>query len=73
MSVRTRLKTSLSRRLTTEGEARKAVLRLSRGASRRRVEDRDHFWYLMNRYLPDHGGVKSFEDRGWVDGVDGSR
>lgn len=40
--------------------------RLSRGGSRKHVKDREHFDHLMRKYLPDHGGVKWFEDRGWV-------
>lgn len=42
-------------------------LRLSRGGSRKHVKDRAHFSHLMRKYLPDHGGVKWFEDRGWVE------
>ncbi|MEE9211179.1 MAG: hypothetical protein V3U29_00830 [Phycisphaeraceae bacterium] len=38
----------------------------SRGASRKRVRDREHFNYLMRRYLPRHSGVQWYEDRGWV-------
>ena len=43
------------------------ILKLSRGASRKHVENRKHFDYLMQTYLPRHSGVKWFEDeRGWV-------
>lgn len=35
-------------------------------ASRRRVRTREHFEYLLQQYLPKHGGVQWYEDRGWV-------
>ena len=38
----------------------------SKGASRKKVRNREHFDYLMREYLPKHNGVKWFEDRGWV-------
>lgn len=34
-------------------------------ASRKRVENREHFDYLMNVYLPNHRGWKWREDRGY--------
>ncbi len=37
---------------------------LSEGASRKRVRDRAHFEYLMNKYLPKHDGWKWSERRG---------
>jgi hypothetical protein len=66
MKVRIAIKTSLSRRLTalsSEGHH----LRLSKGASRKRIHNRKHFDYHMGRYLPKHSGVAWFEDeRQWV-------
>jgi REP element-mobilizing transposase RayT len=43
------------------------VLKLSRGASRKWVQDRKHFNHLMTEYLVAHSGVKWFEERGWVE------
>lgn len=54
------------RRNSRESDKGEYVLKLSRGASRKHVTNRGHFDYLMNRYLPDHGGVGWYEDRGWV-------
>lgn len=34
------------------------------GGSRKRVKDRDHFKYLMTRYLPKHDGWKWSAERG---------
>jgi REP element-mobilizing transposase RayT len=64
MSMRASLKTSLTKALKRlqNGTA------LSRGGSRKRVEDRDHFDHLMKKYLSDHSGVAWYEDRGWVCG-----
>ena|SRR5688572_14251468 len=62
MSVRKSLKTSLAKRLKTVGDD----VSLSRGGSRKHVEDKDHFEYLMQTYLPRHVGVAWYEDRGWV-------
>ena len=42
-------------------------------SSRRRVLDEEHLRYLLDAYLPKHGGVQWYEDRGWVNlpvGVD---
>jgi hypothetical protein len=74
--VRASLKSSLSRLLSrTPGGGRinpdetdtgACVLKLSRGGSRKQVRDRAHFNHLMTRHLPDHSGVKWFDDRGWV-------
>jgi REP element-mobilizing transposase RayT len=36
----------------------------SQGASRKRVRNREHFDYLVRRYLPTHSGIKWFEDHG---------
>ena len=38
----------------------------STGASRKQVRTRAHFEHLMNKYLPNHGGARWFESRGWV-------
>ncbi len=66
LKVRNGLKSSLSRRLTalsTEEER----LRLSEGASRKKIHNRRHFDYHMRRYLPKHTGVMWFEDyRQWI-------
>jgi hypothetical protein len=35
------------------------------GGSRRRVKDEAHLAYLLDVYLPRHGGVQWFEGRGW--------
>ncbi len=61
-SLRGSLKTSLTKRLK---QCCKSAA-LSRGGSRKRVKDDDHFKYLMNVYLPDHSGVGWFEDKGWI-------
>ena len=58
------LKSSLTRRLNSEHGKREW---LSEGRSRSHVKDREHFEYLMNEYLPKHGGLKWVEDRGWVE------
>jgi hypothetical protein len=42
-------------------------------ASRKRVRDLGHLDYLPGEYLPKHGGVQWYEDRGWMNlplGVD---
>lgn len=68
IKVRTSLKSSLTRRLSAlshtlfEGQI---VLKLSRGASRKRVEDEAHFNYLIKTYLPRHDGVFWCEEAGW--------
>ena len=55
------------RRNPRESDTGRYVLKLSRGASRKHVENRKHFDYLMKTYLPRHNGVKWFEDeRGWI-------
>jgi REP element-mobilizing transposase RayT len=56
-----------TRRESSDNEECRWVLKLSRGASRKRVRGRDHFTHLMTRYLVAHGGVKWFEGRGWVE------
>jgi REP element-mobilizing transposase RayT len=40
---------------------------LSTGASRKRVRDRRHFDHLMQVYLLKHGGLKWFENHGYVE------
>ena len=65
LSLRTSVKTSLTRFLRERSDDRRP-LRLSRGASRKRVVARDHFDYLMTQYLPKHAGVCWFEDKGWI-------
>jgi REP element-mobilizing transposase RayT len=63
MSVRTSLKTSLTKRLKQISKD----IALSRGASRKQVETRRHFDHLMKTYLPEHHGLAWYEDeRGWV-------
>jgi REP element-mobilizing transposase RayT len=67
LAVRNGLKSSLSRRLTKESTVEQR-LRLSEGASRKHVKDREHFDYLVKTYLPRHRGVAWYEDeRRWVD------
>ena len=53
--VRSGLKSSLTRRLNRE--LRRQIW-FSDSASRRRVEDRAHFDYLVEQYLPSHRGWK---------------
>jgi hypothetical protein len=72
--MRTGLKTSLTKRLNVlneqrakQGDCDVAPLQLSRGGSRKRVRNRDHYHYLMVRYLPDHRGAGWYEDRGWIE------
>jgi len=71
-TVRNALKMSLSLRLKREsGQAsntprKEMQIKLSRGGSRKRVENREHFDYLMETYLPSHSGLKWFKDRGFV-------
>jgi REP element-mobilizing transposase RayT len=73
LQVRNALKISLSLRLKREGNQalntsrNDTIIKLSRGGSRKRVENRAHFDYLMQTYIPKHKGPKWFEDRGWVD------
>ena len=62
MGLRSSLKTSLTKRLKPIAPD----LGLSRGASRKHVAERSHFDYLMQTYLPRHGGVSWFEDKGWM-------
>jgi len=57
-NIRDKVKESLSRRLNRELGREQS---LSEGASRRHVEDQDHFNYLMYVYLPSHSGKKWFE------------
>lgn len=38
----------------------------SDGASRKRLTDREHFDYLLEKYLPAHSGVGWYERIGWV-------
>ena len=54
------------RRNPRESDKGRWVLKLSRGGSRKHVGYRRHFDYLMVTYLPKHGGVGWYEDRGWV-------
>jgi len=60
--IRNILSLELSKRANLTGRAW-----FSRYASRKRVRDRKHFDYLVGQYLPKHGGVKWFEDGGWVE------
>ncbi|WP_442484652.1 hypothetical protein [Aeoliella sp. SH292] len=43
---------------------------LSRDASRKQIQDRDHFDYLVNSYLPDHRGWKWDERVGYFKTMD---
>jgi REP element-mobilizing transposase RayT len=61
MKMRTGLKSSLSRRLNSDFERRQWF---GDYASRRHVEDQDHFDYLVHVYLPEHGGWKWSETKG---------
>jgi REP element-mobilizing transposase RayT len=71
-TVRNAIKMSLSLRLKSKAEQalntprKDTQIKLSRGGSRKRVEKREHFDYLMQTYLPSHSGLKWFEDRGFV-------
>jgi REP element-mobilizing transposase RayT len=49
------LKQSLTRRLNHNAGPRQWFVE---GSSRKRVMDREHFDYLVNKYLPRHGGWK---------------
>lgn len=66
--VRTSLKSSLSRKLKTISEKERdgAHLALSRGASRKQVNDQAHFDYLCSTYLTKHAGLKWTEEGGFV-------
>lgn len=59
--VRRGLRSSLTRKLNEEIEKRDWF---SRGGSRKRVKDRKHFDYLVERYLPRHSGWKWNEGKG---------
>ena len=64
-SMRNSIKRSITLKLADISSPH-GPLRLSRGASRKRVLDRDHFDHLMHKYLPKHQGVSRFVDRGWT-------
>ena len=59
-TVRTGLKSSLSRRLNRELGRKRWW---ADGSSRKQVNDQDHFEYLVGTYLPKHKGWK------WQEGV----
>ena len=59
--LRRSIRRSISLALNRHGGQRRW---LSRGESKRRVKDQSHFDYLINKYLPDHGGWKWCERRG---------
>lgn len=59
--LRRGLRESISRRLNGSSKRRW----LEQGGSRKRVENRAHFNYLMDRYLPKHGGWKWRESVGY--------
>jgi REP element-mobilizing transposase RayT len=61
LSVSLAIKTSLTRRLNEKYDQRTWF---SKGGSRKRVTDQDHFDYLMNVYLPRHRGAAWFEKTG---------
>jgi REP element-mobilizing transposase RayT len=72
MRLRASLKTSLSLRLKQLSKSLplnergdRPVLRLSGGASRKRIDNQAHFDYHVNKYLPDHDGVFWCEMSGW--------
>ncbi len=56
------IKTRLTRELNQKVERR---IWLSKGSSRKQVRDRRHFEYLMQFYLPKHGGLKWSEGGGF--------
>ena len=58
---RTSLKRSITMRLKSDFGRRPWLVD---GSSRRRVKDREHFDYLMTKYLPSHRGWKWSEERG---------
>ena len=60
LSVRSGLKSSLTRWLNSELQRREH--RFSRSASRKRVKDMQHFNYLLHEYLPKHGGLQWYND-----------
>jgi hypothetical protein len=62
-TVRAKLRESLSRRLNTDFARRPWF---SKSPSRKRVNDRQHFDYLANVYLPKHSGLKWSERIGWI-------
>ncbi|MEM9352232.1 MAG: hypothetical protein AAGA92_04395 [Planctomycetota bacterium] len=53
-SISKSLKTSLTRTLNDQLSRRRWF---SNGSSRKRVKDREHFEYLVTKYLPSHRGV----------------
>ena len=59
--IRNIISTELSKRHRQKGRPW-----LATGSSRKRVEDEEHFNYLINEYLPGHSGWKWFEGRGFV-------
>ena len=60
-TVRTGLRQSLSRRLNRDFKRREWFVD---GASRKRVKDREHFDYLIEKYLPAHSGWKWSREKG---------
>jgi len=61
LKLRNSIKQSLNLRLNKEFERRTWFVK---GASRRHVEEQDHFDYLLNVYLPKHRSWKWSEGRG---------
>ncbi|MHC4401879.1 MAG: hypothetical protein ACYTG0_19580 [Planctomycetota bacterium] len=57
-NVRKRLKNLAALMLGKKELGRPGRKWLSRKGSRKRVRDREHFDYLVNRYLPSHRGLK---------------
>jgi REP element-mobilizing transposase RayT len=60
--VRVSLKSSLSRRFNKDQGRRRWF---SEGASRKRIQNKSHFDYLVSSYLPQHRGWKWQEKRGF--------
>lgn len=61
MTLRSSIKSSITRALNRRFERRSW---LEEGASRRKVNNQEHFDYLIVTYLPEHRGWKWSEEKG---------
>lgn len=59
-SVSEAIKTSVTRQLNKQVRRQEWF---SKGLSRKRVRERAHFEYLITRYLPNHRGLRWFENQ----------
>ena len=70
ISVRTSLKTSLSRRLSDMSKHIGFRVALSRGGDSTHVKDRSHFDHIMTEYVPKHRGLRWIEGRRFLPWVE---